>query len=242
MTEKNKKTDKQEKKAKKIKKVEVVEKYSAANLEEAVAKAKELSANNKRKFTESLDIAVNLGVDAKQTDQTVKGSVLLPNGSGKKVKVIVLAANDNQRQEALDAGAILAGLEDIVAKIEAGFVDFDVCVATPDVMPKISKIAKKLGPRGLMPSPKNGTVTTDVKKAVADALKGKVDFKNDKAGTVHCLVGKVDFETSYLIENIKAVVKAIKDAKPETAKGKFIKEFFLSSTMGPSVQVAVDSL
>lgn len=241
MTDKIKK-EKTEKKVKKIKKPVVIEKYSAANLEEAIKKAQELGATKKRKFVESLDVAVNLGIDAKQTDQTVKGSILLPNGSGKKVKVIVFAANDNQKAEALEAGAILAGAEDLLAKIEGGFLDFDVCVATPDIMPKISKIAKKLGPRGLMPSPKNGTVTADVKKAVSDALKGKVDFKNDKAGTVHCLVGKIDFEVNSLVENIKAVVKAIKDAKPESAKGKFIKEIFLSSTMGPSVQVAIDSL
>jgi len=226
----------------KAKKVEEAVKYSASNIEEAIKKIQELSETNKRKFVESLDIAVNLGIDAKQSDQTVKGSVLLPHGSGKKVKVIVFAANENQRKDALEAGATMVGLEDLVAKIEDGFLDFDVCVATPDVMQKISKVAKKLGPRGLMPSPKNGTVTTDVKKAVTDSIKGKVDFKNDKAGTVHCLVGKVDFASSSLLENIKAVVKAIKESKPESAKGKFIKEFYLNSTMGPSVQVAIDSL
>ncbi len=241
MTEKTDKKTK-EKKAKKVKKIVKVEKFSAANLADGIKKVQELSAEKKRKFVESLDIAINLGIDAKQSDQVVKGSVLLPNGSGKKVKVIVLAANENQKKDALEAGAIMAGLEDIVAKIEAGFVDFDVCVATPDVMPKISKIAKKLGPRGLMPSPKNGTVTADVKKAVSDALKGKVDFKSDKAGTVHCLVGKIDFASDALIENIKSIVKAIKDAKPEGSKGKFIKEFYLNTTMGPSVQIAVDSL
>jgi large subunit ribosomal protein L1 len=181
-------------KKQKIKKVEqVIEKYTAANLEDAIKKVQELAASKKRKFVESVDIAANLGIDAKQSDQTVKGSVLLPNGSGKKVRVIVFAGNDDQKKIALDAGAIFAGLEDLVAKIEGGFLDFDCCVATPDVMQKISKVAKKLGPRGLMPSPKNGTVTSDIKKAVADALKGKIDFKNDKAGTVHCLVGKVDF-------------------------------------------------
>jgi large subunit ribosomal protein L1 len=121
-------------------------------------------------------------------------------------------------------------------------MDFDCCIATPDVMQKISKVAKKLGPRGLMPSPKNGTVTTDVKKAIEEALKGRVDFKNDKAGTVHCLVGKVNFDSKDLLTNIKAVVKAIKDAKPESAKGKYIKNFFISSTMGSSVEVRVDSL
>lgn len=232
-----------EKKVKKIKQAKVIQqKYSAANLEEAIKKVQELSGTTKRKFNESIDIAVNLGIDAKQSDQAVKGSILLPNGSGKKVRVIVFSANEEQKKAALEAGAILAGLEDLVAKIEEGFLGFDCCVATPDVMQKISKVAKKLGPRGLMPSPKNGTVTTDVKKAVSEALKGKADFKNDKAGTVHCLVGKVDFEVSALLENTKAVVKAIKEAKPESSKGKFIKEFYLSATMGPSVQVAVDSL
>ena len=212
------------------------------NLEEALKKVLELSKESERKFVESVDIAVNLGIDAKQSDQTVKGSLVLPNGSGKKVKVIVFAANEDQRKEALEAGAFMVGLEDLVAKIEAGFLDFDCCVATPDVMQKISKVAKKLGPRGLMPSPKNGTVTADVQKAVSEALKGKINFKNDKAGTVHCLIGKVDFEANALIENIKAVIKAVKDVKPESSKGKFIKEFYLNTTMGPSVQVAIDSL
>ena len=211
------------------KNIQKVEKHLAANLEEAVKKIQEMSAINKRKFNESVDIAVNLGIDAKQSDQAVKGSILLPNGSGKKVRVIVFSANEDQKKVALEAGAIMAGLEDLVAKIEGGFLDFDCCVATPDVMQKISKVARKLGPRGLMPSPKNGTVTTDVKKAVLDALKGKADFKNDKAGTVHCLVGKVDFAAKDLIENIKAVTKAIKDIKPESSKGKFIKEFYFSS-------------
>ncbi len=229
-------------KKKKVKKIELAEMHSAANLDEAIQKVQKLGAEKKRKFVESVDIAVNLGIDAKQSDQTVKGSVLLPHGSGKKVKVIVFASNEDQRKSALEAGASMVGLEDLVAKIEEGFLDFDVCVATPDVMQKISKIAKKLGPRGLMPSPKNGTVTADVKKAVSDALKGKVNFKNDKAGTVHCLVGRLDFDSNSLAENTKAIIKAIKDAKPENAKGKFIKEFFLNTTMGPSVQVAVDSL
>lgn len=217
-------------------------KHSAANLEEAIKKVQELSSTAKRKFVESIDVAVNLGIDAKQSDQSVKGSILLPHGSGKKIRVIVFVNNEDQKKTALEAGAILAGLEDLLAKVEGGFFDFDCCVATPDVMPKISKIAKKLGPRGLMPSPKNGTVTTDVKKAVTEAMKGKVDFKNDKAGTIHCMIGKVDFDAKNLLENARAIVKAIKAAKPETTKGKFLKEFFLSSTMGPSVQVAVESI
>ncbi len=226
---------------KNIKKTET-QKHFSASLEEAVRKVQEMGGTKKRKFLESVDIAINLGIDAKQSDQAVKGSVLLPNGSGKKVKVIVFSADEDQKKLALEAGAAVVGLEDLVAKIEGGFLDFDCCIATPDVMQKISKVAKKLGPRGLMPSPKNGTVTTDVKKAVSDALKGKVNFKNDKAGTVHCLIGKVNFDTNALIENINAVVKAIKDVKPESSKGKFIKEFYLNTTMGPSVQVAADSL
>ena len=224
------------------KSIKKIENHSSTNLEDAIKKIQELASDKKCNFIESVDIAVNLGIDAKQSDQTVKGSILLPNGSGKKVKVIVFAANEDQRKEALEAGAFMVGLEDLVAKIEAGFLDFDCCVATPDVMQKISKVAKKLGPRGLMPSPKNGTVTADVQKAVSEALKGKINFKNDKAGTVHCLIGKVDFEANALIENIKAVIKAVKDVKPESSKGKFIKELYLNTTMGPSVKVAVDSL
>ncbi len=229
--------------AKKQNKKELLEtKYSAATLEEAVKKIHELSAAKKRKFVESVDLAINLGVDAKQSDQSVRASVLLPHGCGKKVRVVVITADEAKKKAALDAGAILAGFEDVVAKIEGGFVDFDSCVATPDIMAKISKIAKVLGPRGLMPSPKNGTVTPDVAKAVAEALKGKASFKNDKAGIIHCLVGKSEFSSEALVENIKAVVKALKDAKPEGVKGKFIKKFYLSTTMGPSIEVPVEAV
>lgn len=218
------------------------EKYKVSTLEEAIAKAKELSEGSKRKFVESLDIAANLGIDAKQTDQTVKASIVLPHGSGRKVKVIVFTSNENNQKIALEAGATMAGLEDLIAKIEDGFLDFDCCVATPDVMQKISKVAKKLGPRGLMPTPKNGTVTTDIKKAVSDAIKGRVDLKNDKAGTVHCMVGKINFDADKLLENLQSVIKAIKDAKPEGSKGKFIKEFYINTTMGQSIQVDTASL
>jgi large subunit ribosomal protein L1 len=213
------------KKTKNIKK-QIAEKISVASIEEGIAKVKEL-AKKERKFIESVDIAVNLSIDAKQSDQAVKGSILLPHGSGKKIRAIVFTANVEQAKIAIEAGAIMAGLEDLIAKIDGGFLAFDCCIATPDVMQKISKIARKLGPRGLMPSPKNGTVTNDVKKAVSEALKGKVDFKNDKAGTVHCLIGKINFDNNNLIENLKVVIKAIKDAKPETAKGRYIKEFYL---------------
>lgn len=224
------------------KNIQRTEKQVAANLEEAIKKIQELSKQQGRKFNETVDLAINLGIDAKQSDQSVKGSVLLPNGSGQTVRVIVFSADEEQKKAAIKAGAIEAGLEDLVKKIEDGFLDFDCCVATPDVMQKISKVARKLGPRGLMPSPKNGTVTKDVEKAVSEALKGKANFKNDKAGIVHCLVGKVDFDAKALVENAQAIVKAIKDSKPESSKGKFIRQFYLNTTMGPSVQVATESL
>jgi large subunit ribosomal protein L1 len=212
------------------------------SLEEALKEALELSTKSAKKFVESVDIAAVLGIDPKQSDQIVKGSLVLPNGSGKKVKVIVFTSNEETRKAAIESGATFAGLEDLVAKIEGGFLDFDCCVATPDVMQKISKIAKKLGPRGLMPSPKNGTVTNDVKKAIEDALKGRVDFKNDKAGVLHCLVGKADFKFDDLLANLKAVIKAIKDSRPEGSKGKFIKELYINTTMGPAVKVSTQSL
>jgi large subunit ribosomal protein L1 len=212
------------------------------NLEDALKEVLELNKKSAKKFVESVDIAINLGIDAKQSDQMVKGSIVLPHGSGKKIRVLVFTANDETKNIALSAGATFVGLEDLVSKIEGGFTDFDCCVATPDVMPKISKVAKKLGPRGLMPSPRNGTVTSDVKKAVEDAIKGRIDFKNDKSGTIHCLVGKVNFEFDALLTNLKAVIKAIKDSKPETSKGKFIKELYINSTMGLAIKVNTQSL
>lgn len=235
-----KKDKKEKKQAKNLKKEEI--KYSVATIEDAVSKLQELAGNKKRKFVESVDLAINLNIDSKQSDQSVRGSVLLPHGSGKKVRVIAFTADEAKRNDAIEAGAIMAGFEEIVSKIEGGFLDFDYCVASPDVMPKISKVAKILGPRGLMPSPKNGSVTADIKKAVSEALKGKVNFKNDKAGIVHCLAGKADFSANNLIENIKAITKIVKDSKPEGAKGKFIKKFYLSTTMGPSIEISVDAI
>jgi large subunit ribosomal protein L1 len=223
-------------------KKQIQQKIVAKTIEEAIENIKNISAEKKRKFIESIDIAINLGIDPKQSDQAVKGSVLLPNGSGKQVKIIVLTGNEDLQKTALQAGAFMTGLEDVIAKIDGGFLDFDCCIATPEVMPKLAKIARKLGPRGLMPSPRNGTVTNDVKKAVSEAVKGRVDFKNDKGGTVHCLVGKINFETNQLLENIAAVVKVIKESKPESSKGKFIRSFYINSTMGPSVEVIAESI
>ena len=215
---------------------------SSLSLDAAIEKIQSDNKVSKRKFVESVDIAINLSIDAKQSDQMVKGSLVLPSGSGKKVRAIVFAADEATQKEAIEAGAIEAGLDELVAKIEKGWLEFDCCIATPDVMQKISKVARKLGPRGLMPSPKNGSVTKDVKKAVADALKGRVDYRNDKAGIVHCLAGKVDFTKEDLLTNIKAIVKSVKDAKPDAAKGKYIKNFYLNTTMGKSVAVSLDSL
>ncbi len=224
-----------------MKKIQNPIKHSVQNIEDGIKKVQELSLANKRKFVESVDVAINLGV-SNQPDQMVRGSILLPCGLGKKLKVVVFVANDEQRKLALETGAFMAGLDDLIAKIEGGFVGFDCCIATPDVMQKISKVAKKLGPRGLMPSPKNGTVTTDIVKSITEALKGRVDFKNDKAGTIHCSIGRVDFDTKSLVENANSLLKAIKEAKPEGSKGKFIKELFLNTTMGQSVLVGSDCL
>jgi large subunit ribosomal protein L1 len=223
-------------------KKQIQQKLIAKTIEEAIENIKTISAEKKRKFIESVDIAINLGIDPKQSDQAVKGSLLLPNGSGKQVKILVLTGNEDLQKIAIQSGALMSGLEDIIAKIDGGFLDFDCCIATPEVMPKLAKIAKKLGPRGLMPSPRNGTVTNDIKKAVSEAIKGRVDFKNDKGGTVHCLVGKINFETKQLLENVLAIVKVIKESKPESSKGKFIRSFYINSTMGPSIEVPAESI
>ena len=229
-------------KAEKNKKVNQSERIAVSSIGEAVSKVVEYTETKKRKFVESIDLAINLGIDSKQSDQNVRGAVLLPHGSGKDVKVAVFTADEAKIKEAKDAGATLAGLEDLVKDVQEGKIAFDCCIATPDVMSKIGKIAKVLGPRGLMPSPKNGSVTADVKKAVEEALKGKVNFKNDKAGVIHCLVGKSDFSAENLAENIKEVLKTLKGSRPESAKGKFIKKVYLSATMSPSVEIIAEDI
>jgi large subunit ribosomal protein L1 len=209
------------------------------NLADAIDTLKNAKA---KKFIESLDVAINLSIDPRQSDQMVKGSLILPSGSGKKVRVIVITSDENLQKDAIKAGAIEAGGEELIEKIDKGFLDFDSCVATPDIMSKVSKIARKLGPRGLMPSPKNETVTKDVVKAVGDSLKGKIDYRNDKAGIVHCLAGKINFKKEDLIANVKAIAKSVKDAKPESAKGKYIKNFYINTTMGNAIEINLDSL
>jgi large subunit ribosomal protein L1 len=213
-----------------------------SNLDVAIDNLLKSSEDKKRKFKESVDIAVVLGIDPKQSNQMVKGSVMLPNGSGKNYKILVLTADKESQKKALDIGATYSGDDEIIEKIANGFDDFDICITTPEYMPKVSKVARKLGPRGLMPNAKNGTVTDNLDKAITDSLKGKINFKNDKYGIIHTLVGKVDFSSEKLVQNISATLRAILDLKPETSKGKFIKKLFINTTMGKSFEVDVNSL
>ncbi len=204
----------------------------------AVGKVKELAF---AKFNESVDIAVRLGVNPKKSDQMVRGTVVLPNGTGKDVRVLVFAKGEKEK-EAVDAGADFVGAEDLVEKIQGGWFDFDKVVATPDVMGLVGKIGKLLGPRGLMPNPKLGTVTFDVGKAVKEIKAGKVEFKVDKTAIVHLPVGKTSFDADKLVDNIRVAVDAISRAKPSTSKGKYIRKISVSSTMGPGVRVNLDTI
>lgn len=220
-------------------KKKVVEDKSISAVE-AVELLKKACQEKQRKFVENVDIAVNLTIDPKQSNQNIRGSVSLPAGTGKNVKVIAFTDDEVLQKEALEAGATKADLEDLIAEVEGGFLDFDYVVATPDAMKKMSKIAKILGPRGLMPNPKNGNITNELGKVVKEIMKGKVDFKNDKFGIVHVGVGKINFATEDLLNNIKAVIEALKELKPEAAKGKYIKSIYLTSTMGPSFLISLD--
>jgi large subunit ribosomal protein L1 len=188
------------------------------------------------KFNETVELAINLGVDPKHSDQVVRGTVVLPNGLGKSVRVLVLASGDKQR-EATEAGAEFVGGDDMVAKIMEGWTNFDAVIATPDMMRSAGKLGKVLGPRGLMPNPKTGTVTADISKAVKETKAGKVEFRVDKAGIVHCPVGKINFDAAKLAENAHVVIVAVVKAKPAAAKGKYVKKITLTSTMGPAILV-----
>jgi large subunit ribosomal protein L1 len=216
-------------------KIERIKEYS---LEEAIRIVKESSYT---KFDESVDLAFNLGIDPKKSDQMVKGSVVLPHGIGKKVKVLVFAKGEKEK-EAVDAGADIVGAEDLVEKISKGWLDFDKTVATPDMMGIVGKLGKILGPRGLMPNPKLGTVTFDISRAVKEIKAGKVEYKAEKAGIIHVPIGKVSFADQKLFDNAKAVVDSILKAKPATSKGKYLKKLYISSTMGPGVTVDIASL
>jgi len=188
------------------------------------------------KFDETVDLSIQLGVDPKHSDQMVRGSVLLPHGTGKKVRVAVFAKGDKDK-EAREAGADIVGSEDLVEKITKGWLEFDRVIATPDLMGTVGKLGKILGPRGLMPNPKSGTVTFDLAKAIREVRQGRVEFKVEKAGIVHVPVGKVSFEAQKLAENASTVLESIVKAKPSTSKGVYLQAITVSSTMGPSIKI-----
>lgn len=209
----------------------------ALSVAEAV---KLIKSNATAKFDETVEVALNLGVDPRHADQMVRGVVTLPNGTGKNVRVGVFARGV-KADEAKEAGADVIGAEDLMETVQGGTIDFDVCIATPDMMPVVGRLGKVLGPRGMMPNPKVGTVTMDVAKAVQDAKGGQVQFRAEKAGIVHVGVGKTSFDEAKIEENVRALVDAVARSKPSGAKGTYMKKVSLSSTMGPGVAVDVDS-
>ena len=200
---------------------------------DAVAKVKSLA---KAKFDETIELAVRLGVDPRKTDQSVRGTVSMPSGTGKTVRIAVFAAGDAAKQ-ARDAGADIVGSDDLAADIEKGKMEFDIVIATPDMMPLVGKLGRALGPRGLMPNPKTGTVTQDVARAVGEFKGGKVEYRTDRYGNVHIPVGKVSFEVAALTLNVTAVLDELNRTRPAAAKGRYIKKISMSSTMGPGVKI-----
>lgn len=202
-------------------------------IDEAIGLVKKTAS---AKFDESVDVAVNLGVNAKQSDQNVRGSTVMPRGTGKDKRVAVFA-DGADADTAREAGADVVGLDDLAAKVQQGDIDFDIAIATPATMPVVGKLGQILGPRGLMPNPKVGTVTTDVAKAVSNAKAGQVQFRIDKAGIIHCPIGKASFDEEALKENFDALISVLQKAKPSAAKGQYIRRVTLSTTMGPGVRV-----
>lgn len=213
--------------------IEQVDRASKYTLEEAIALVKKAAY---AKFDETVEIAVRLGVNPKYADQMVRGAIVLPHGTGQTVRVLVFAKGDKER-EAREAGADFAGSDELIQRVQEGFLDFDRVIATPDMMSSVGKLGRILGTRGLMPNPKVGTVTFDVAKAVQEAKAGKVQFRVEKAGIVHCRIGKLSFSDDKLVENARALVQALLRAKPSTAKGTYLRGIALSSTMGPGVRV-----
>ncbi len=193
------------------------------------------------KFDETVEVAIRLGVDPKHADQMVRGTVVLPHGLGKTTRVVVIASGEKVR-EAREAGADEAGAEDLVQKIQGGWMEFDAVVATPDMMKSVGRLGKVLGPRGLMPNPKTGTVTLDVARAVQELKAGKVEFRVDKTGIIHCAVGKVSFDAEKLSDNARALISSVVRAKPASAKGRYVRSIVVSSTMGPGVPIDLASV
>lgn len=215
-----------------IKEVDVTKSYEVTDA------VKNVLATAKAKFDETIELHVRLGVDPRQADQQVRGTVVLPNGTGKSVKVLVIARGD-KAEAALAAGADIVGAEDIIAKIQTqNFLDFDVVITTPDMMGQLGRVARILGPKGLMPSPKSGTVTMDVVKAINDTKAGKVEYRVDKTAIIHCPIGKKSFGEEKIEENFNVLMEAIVKAKPAAAKGVYVKSVTLASTMGPGIKVA----
>ena len=220
--------------------LELIEKGKAYTKEEAIELVKKTSTS---KFDGSVEVAINLNLDTKKTDQQLRGAIVLPNGTGKTKRVLVLTKNADQAKAAKAAEADFVGDDDLVNKIQKdNWLDFDVIIATPEMMPSLGKLGKVLGPRGLMPNPKTGTVTTDVAKAIEDIKKGRIEFRTDSYGNVHAIIGKVSFDAKKLVENLQAFVTVIVKSKPQTAKGTYIKNISVSSTMGPGVKVDVSTL
>jgi large subunit ribosomal protein L1 len=216
-------------------KVDVLKEYDIA---EAISLLKELATAN---FRESVDVAVNLGIDARKSDQNVRGATVLPNGTGRDVRVAVFTQGVNA-DKAKEAGADIVGMEDLAEQVKAGNMDFDVVIATPDAMRVVGQLGQILGPRGLMPNPKVGTVTPDVVTAVNNAKAGQIRYRNDKNGIIHTTIGKADFEDAKLQENLESLLEALKKAKPANAKGQYIKKISVSTTMGAGVTVSPASL
>ncbi len=225
-----------------LKALELVDKSKRYTVEEAVDLLKKIAETTKRGFDETVEIAFNLNVDPRYADQMVRGSVVLPHGLGKPIKVLVLAEGEYQKM-AEEAGADYVGGEDLINKIlKEEWLDFDVVIAAPEIMSKVAKLGRILGPRGLMPNPKTGTVTSNIKQAVEDAKRGRVEFKVDKAGNLHMPVGKISFDKDKLVENIYTAIDAVVKARPSGVKGNYIKNVTLSTTMGPGVKLDVNSI
>lgn len=210
---------------------EQVDPVKAYPLDEAIDLLKKLSS---AKFKETVEVSVNLGVNARKSDQNVRGSTVMPHGTGKSVRVAVFTQGANV-EKAEAAGADVVGLNDLAEQVQAGEINFDMVVATPDAMPVVGRLGQILGPKGLMPNPKTGTVTADVETAVQNAKAGQVQYRTDKAGIIHCAIGKVDFDNQALVENLRALIVDLKKAKPANAKGVYFKKVALSTTMGPGV-------